>query len=323
MQKYFLILVILLFSMEGRTQKLSFFEPSDTFHKKRFYTALSLSTATYSIFSVGLYNSWYKKHNTGSFHLFNDWNEWKHMDKFGHVYTAYFQSVLCYKGAKWTGLSNKKSMLTGMLCGGLFQTTIEIMDGFSDKWGFSFPDFGANMLGLGIFAAQQHWWNEQRIYLKVSSIPQQYNNNLITSQNGLYTTSLHARTKELYGDNYLESYLKDYNAQVYWMSINLKSFLPQGKKWPSWLNFAVGYGAENMFGGFENRWNYKDSYFLIPGNEYPRLHQFYIGLDLDLQKIRTKNKTLNTVFTMLNVFKVPSPALEINSEGRITFHFFR
>ena len=123
------------------------------------------------IFSVGLYNSWYKKHNTGSFHLFNDWNEWKHMDKFGHVYTAYFQSVLCYKGAKWTGLSNKKSMLTGMLCGGLFQTTIEIMDGFSDKWGFSFPDFGANMLGLGIFAAQQHWWNEQRIYLKVSSIP--------------------------------------------------------------------------------------------------------------------------------------------------------
>jgi hypothetical protein len=322
-KKFLPLLMILFFSVSVNAQKLSFFEPSDTFHKKRFYAALAISGSTYSIFSVGLYNSWYKKHNTGSFHFFNDWNEWKHMDKFGHIYTAYFQAALCYKGAKWTGLSHKKSMLTGMICGGLFQTTIEVMDGFSDKWGFSIPDFGANLVGLGIFASQQHWWNEQRIYLKVSSIPQEYSKNSILSENGLYTTTLHQRANDLYGSNYLESYLKDYNAQVYWMSVNIKSFLPEKVSWPSWLNLALGYGAENMYGGFENRWAIKESYFSLPPGTYPRYHQFYIGLDLDFQKIRTRNKALNSLLTMMNVFKLPSPALEINSEGRLTFHFFR
>ena len=42
--------------------------------------------------------------------------------------------------------------------------------------------------------------------------------------------------------------LKDYNAQTYWFSANLKSFFPE-IKFTAWLNVAVGYGAEGMFGG--------------------------------------------------------------------------
>lgn len=314
---------LLLLAIPAKTQKLSFFEPADSFHRQRFYTALGISSATYAGFSVGLYHAWYKNYQGGGFRLFNDWGEWRHMDKIGHVYTAYFQSVLCYNGARWTGLNKKNSMLTGLICGGLFQTTIEVMDGFSEKWGFSVPDIAANFTGLGIFAAQQYWWDEQRIYLKVSSIPVSYSRTEITSVDGTETSSLYERSRDLYGNSFAERYLKDYNAQTYWMSVNLHSFLPEGNRWPKWLNLALGYGAENMYGGYKNTWEGDFSRYELDADKYPRYSQFYLGFDLDFQKIRTRNRAVNTLLTMFNVFKVPSPALEINTLGQIKFHVFR
>ena len=92
--------------------------------------------------------------------------EWKQVDKVGHIYTAYLQGVLCYKGAQWVGLSEGQSIATGIICGSLFQTTIEVMDGFSTQWGFSIGDFAANALGVGAFALQQKYWGEQRILMQ-------------------------------------------------------------------------------------------------------------------------------------------------------------
>ena len=316
-------LCFLLPAIPAKTQELAFFEPADSFHRQRFYTALGISSSTYTGFSVGLYHAWYKNYQGGGFRFFNDWGEWRHMDKIGHVYTAYFQSVLCYNGARWTGLNKKNSLLTGLLCGGLFQTTIEVMDGFSEKWGFSVPDIAANFTGFGIFAAQQYWWDEQRIYLKVSSIPVSYSRAEIRSVDGKETSSLYKRSRDLYGTSFAERYLKDYNAQTYWMSVNLHSFLPEGNRWPKWLNLALGYGAENMFGGYKNTWEGDFSRYELDADKYPRYSQFYLGFDLDFQKIRTRNRAVNTLLTMFNVFKVPSPALEINTLGQIKFHIFR
>ena len=45
---------------------------------------------------------------------------------------------------------------------------IEVMDGFSTHWGFSKGDMLANIIGTGLFAAQQKWWGEQRMSLKFS-----------------------------------------------------------------------------------------------------------------------------------------------------------
>ena len=58
----------------------------------------------------------------------------------------------------------------------------------------------------------------------------------------------------------VERMLKDYNGQTYWLSANLKSFF-QGSNIPAWLNVAVGYGADGMFGGFENKWIDEDHGF--------------------------------------------------------------
>lgn len=303
-------------------QKSSFFTPSDTFNQKRFNYALGISAVTYTGFSIGLYHTWYKQYPQGKFHFFDDYGEWNNMDKIGHVYTSYFQGVLCYRGARWTGLSDDKSIMVGAICGSLFQTTIEVMDGFSTEWGFSLSDMGANTAGIGLFALQQKYWKEQRISLKVSSYPKSYPDYYVIGDQGT-KMSLQDRADDLFGSSFPERFLKDYNAQVYWASVNVNSFLPENNNWPDWLNVAVGYGADNMFGGFENEWESNGELFAVDTEEYPRVHQFYLGLDLDLTKIKTENPFLKGVLSMFNIFKAPSPAIELNSRGEFTFHILR
>jgi len=315
-----LISIFILMNVIGKTQ--SFLVPADTLNKKRFNTALAFTATTYTAFSVGLYNIWYRKFDQGPFHLYNDLGEWGHMDKLGHVHTAYLQGVLCYQGARWTGLNKKKSILTGMICGTLFQSTIEVMDGFSSKWGFSLPDIAANVTGTSVFALQQHYWDEQRISIKVSSIPKQYSRSAIYSNDGSAFSSADDRANDLFGNNYFEQFLKDYNAQTYWASVNVHSFLADGNKWPQWLNVAVGHSAENMYGGYNNTWEEGGKTFSLD-NEFPRYHQFFLGFDVDLPKLKPKNPFLKTICSVFNIFKIPSPALEINTQGEIKFHLLR
>lgn len=301
----------------------SFFVPADSFSQKRFHTALAFSTVTYSAFSVGLYHAWYKNFDKGSFQLFNDWGEWRHMDKWGHVYSSYFQSALCYNGARWTGLNRNKSIWTGVAISTLFQTTVEVMDGFSTKWGFSLPDVASNTAGSFLFAAQQYFWNEQRISLKLSSSVKNYPNEQIVSTDGLQTEFLRDRVYNLYGSGLLERYLKDYNAQVYWASIKVESFLPDTHRWPSWLNIALGYSAENMFGGFDNSWTQDGHIFVLNQQAFPRYSQFFIGLDIDLPSLNPRNPFLKTVCSVFNIFKIPGPAIELNTQGQIKFHLIK
>ena len=93
---------------------------------------------------ASLYSVWYKDYPQSNFHFFNDWNEWNQLDKFGHFGSAYYLSRWGTSLVRWTGYSPKKSAILGTGMGYLFQTTIEVMDGFSSKWGFSPGDVLAN-----------------------------------------------------------------------------------------------------------------------------------------------------------------------------------
>ncbi len=301
----------------------SFFTAADTLNKNRVFASLAITSVTSTTFAIGLYNTWYKKFETGPFHFFNDLNEWNQMDKAGHIHTAYFQSLLCYKGARWTGMSKKSSIWTGFLSGMIFQTTVEVFDGFSSKWGFSFPDMMANISGGGIFALQQHYWNDQRISIKISSIPKEYSNSALKSDDGSSFTTLQKRSQNLFGNNFFERYLKDYNAQTYWASLNVYSFLGENNVWPKWLNLAVGFGSENLYGGFENSWTENNKSYTLKNDAFPRYRQFYLSFDIDFTKLKSKSPFIKTLFSGLNIFKVPAPALEINTEGRIVFHLLR
>lgn len=95
------------------------------------------------------------------------------------------------------------------------------------------------------------------------------------------------------------------------MSANIWSFAKESN-FPKWLNVAFGYGTEGMLEGETSLNN--------PFSQDP-YRQFYLSLDVDLTKIKTTSRFLQTVFATINFIKIPDPALEYNSRGNFKFHF--
>jgi hypothetical protein len=166
---------------------------------------------------------------------------------------------------------------------------------------------GANLTGSSLFALQQFGWGEQRIQLKFSS------------HKKTYDPALSARANELFGKSGPERLLKDYNGQTYWYSFNLKSFISRSHL-PGWLNISIGYGAEGMFGGFENVAIDKNGNTTFERRDIKRRRQWYLSPDIDVTRIKTKSKVLKTFFAGLNAIKIPGPSLEFSS-GRLKGHW--
>lgn len=287
----------------------------DSFNKKRFIGLATLSAGIYGTSVYALSKAWYQDNPRTGFQFFNDWGEWNHMDKLGHSYTAYFEAEGGTLGAGWTGMSNKAATWTGLGAAFIMQTTVEMLDAYSEKWGFSWPDMAFNGAGLALFGFQQLHWKEQRIRLKISSSLARYDQRFVQSLSGQTSTQLADRSEELFGSGLLERFLKDYNAQTIWLSVNPKSFWPQAK-FPKWLNIAFGYGAENLYGGFSNSWSRDQEIFVLSDSDFPRYRQWYLSPDLDLRRIDTGSKFFNTVLTVVNIFKVPAPAFGF-SRGKL------
>jgi hypothetical protein len=266
-----------------------------------------LTGGAIAIFSTGsllaLNDAWYKAYSRTAFHTFNDSKEWLQVDKAGHMWSVYTLSRHTGSLWKWAGMDDKNAVLAGSLSSLAYLTAIEFMDGHSAKWGWSWADITANAAGAGLYATQAFLWNEQRLSLKFSAHKETYD------------ASLDARANDLFGRHLTERLLKDYNNQTYWLSVNLKSFIPRTTL-PPWLNLAAGYGAAGMLGGFDNSWSDRNGVH----HERPdivRTRQFYLSPDIDFTKINTQKKTLKVMFEILNSIKIPAPALMINSKGKL------
>ena len=313
------ILIFLLFQIGktyvcfSQTLKIdNFLTPSDTLNKRRLNGLIGVGTSSYITSIVLLKSVWYDKFAASDFHFFNDYGEWRGADKMGHALTAYNESQWAYEALHWAGVKDKKAIWMGMGSGMLCQTAIEVLDGFSKDWGFSLPDMTANVSGCALFGIQQSLWHEQRLCLKVSNFPKNYSKTPVPVNGKLISVADIAGN--LYGTSYSKTFFKDYNACIWWLSANPNSFSKKSK-FPAWLNIAVGYSAENVFGGYRNT---------PPTNtaEYPRYSQYLLSFDIDLSRIKTKNKFLNTLLHAINFVKIPAPALEYNSLGKFKLHPF-
>jgi hypothetical protein len=260
-------------------------------------SSLALTSASLTYFN----EVWYKEYKTKSLHQFNDNKEWYQLDKCGHAFATYQTGRLMMDAMNWSGYSKKKQLIIGGLSGFTYMAAIELMDGFSDGWGFSWGDIYANALGSGFAIGQKVLWNEQRIQIKFS-----------------YYNSQYAKyNPKLLGESAYSQFLKDYNGQIYWLSINPSSFIKKENKFPKWLNIAFGYGANGMIGANDN------SILTEYGNQiyFNRYRQGYFSLDVDLTRIKTKSKILKSVFSCLNIIKIPFPNLEF-SERKLKFNYY-
>lgn len=295
MKNLFFFIGFLLLTFNSVAQNSNFYKKSDTLNKKRRNAVIITESILAGGTLVALNQLWYKNHPRTSFHFKNDNSDWKQVDKIGHFMTSYYVGKVGMEVLDWSGVSKKNQLIYGATFGFTFLTAVEILDGFSKNWGASTGDILANAAGTSLLIGQELLWEEQRITVKYS----------------FHQTKYAKQRPNVLGENYLQQALKDYNGQTYWLSANIWSFNKKSN-FPKWLNVAVGYGADGMLYG-EN--TVANSAFQDP------FRQFYLSLDLDLTKIKTKSKFLKTLFSVVNFIKIPSPTLEFDTKGRIKFHY--
>jgi hypothetical protein len=243
---------------------------------------------------------WYKDMERVPFHFYNDNAGYKQIDKFGHAYGAYVESLIGYKGLRSCGVSKKNALIYGGSLGFFLQLPIEIFDGLYEGWGFSIGDVVANAAGSALLIGQEILFDEQIIQYKFSFRPSPYA----------------AQAHGYLGNNFMESLWYDYNGHNYWFSINANKIIPSPHI-PAWLNLALGYSAGGMFGEFENKRTHR-------GKEIPetqRYRQLLLSLDIDCSKIKTNNKLLKTLFNSAVLIKIPAPTLELNTLGKLRGHW--
>jgi len=271
-----------------------FAQEDSLLHRRRSRVLCATSLATAGASYAALNELWYKNYARTSLHSFNDNSEWMQVDKIGHAFTSYTLTRYINDLHAWANPSKKqywKSASTSML----YMTTIEILDGRSNAWGFSWGDMIANASGIFTHAVQHFYWNEQRIVLKFS-----------------YSPSSFAHTnEEVLGRNFQQRILKDYNAQTYWASFNIHRFLAPGADFPRWLNIAFGYGATKMTSA-------KTSVDDV--NNFQREREFYFSFDADLERVRWKKKWMRRTAKVLSFIKIPGPTLEIRDNGKLKLH---
>lgn len=265
---------------------------SSALNHKRLRTIGVASAVGYTAGLATLNYVWYKDTERQSFRFFNDNAEWKQVDKAGHFFSSFYLSDLSSRALRTANVSERKADLIGAVSGLMLTLPIEVFDGYSDGYGASAGDVIADAVGPAFFLAQKFAWKEIRIHPKFS----------------FHRTGYPPLRPELLGDNRFSEIVKDYNGQTYWLSFDVDKFT----SFPSWLNIAIGYGAEDMIFARDQQ---------NEQNGYHPYRQYYLAIDFDLTAIPTRSKWVKSFLYILNTVRLPAPALEF-SRGQTKFHPF-
>jgi hypothetical protein len=230
---------------------------------------------------------WYSGYERTAWHTFNDGKNWMQMDKLGHFYSAYQFSSLTAKSFRWSGVKPKTAACIGAGVGWSYLFGIEMLDGYSSGWGFSWNDIGANSLGSGLFLAQELLFKDQWIKTKFSY-----------SESGLAAS----RPSHL-GASFPEKLLKDYNAQTYWLCFS-PFYFSKNPNLPKWLAIAVGYSAHEKMVGDADLWTSPDG-----ARTFHAKREFILSFDIDVKQLPIKKRWLKMALSPFNTIKFPFPAL--------------
>jgi hypothetical protein len=289
MNKFFTLYFILCVSILNSQLN---FKTTDSLNKIRLiYTTASISTVWAGSF-IALNKVWYSDFEKEKLHSFNDGNNWLQMDKIGHAYSCYHFSEILAKTYNWTGLSKNKAAILGSSVAWSYQFSIEILDGMSSAWGFSWWDIVANSAGSLIYLGQELGLKKQFIQFKFSFYPSKY-----------------AQYRPNYlGSTFSEQILKDYNAQSYWLTFSPFSFY-KNSKW-KWLNLALGYSVDGKLIG-------NNDYFqTIDGQtEFFAKREWLLSLDIDVKSLPIKKRWLKTLLSPFNSIKFPLPSIIFNGNS--------
>jgi hypothetical protein len=225
-------------------------------------------------------NGWWKD-NRAPFHFREDLVYGLGVDKIGHFYGASAMAFVVQKSVEWANVQASKAIWFGSGAALLFQTYVEVEDGFS-AWGFDRVDFASDAGGAAWPLLQYYVPFFRNFDLKLSYTPSQ----LINNPGG----------SGFKGQKHLM--IDDYEGQTLWLSFYPDRLLPKNVEsyWPDFLSVAVGYGARD-----------------IAKKGTTPYQVYFLALDYDMTKIIPDNTWfLKTLGRALNFIHFPAPAVRIS-----------
>lgn len=247
-------------------------------HPVRFGVVTGTVAATIAGIHFYQANGWWKD-NRSAFHFQEDLTYGRSVDKLGHFYGGIAAAFILRKSYAWAGLSDEASLYWGSAGSLLFQTYVEVEDGFS-TWGFDRVDWAADLGGALWPIAQHHSPFLRNFDFKFSYHPSPELNN----PGGI----------GFKGQRHIM--FDDYEGQTLWLSMNVHNLLPNSVNhvWPEFLNVAVGYGARDVLT--------KQAYSVL-----------FLAFDLNMTKVIPDDTPfLKLLGEALNFIKFPMPAVQIS-----------
>lgn len=297
-------LILLLLGIQLLSSKSFAFEncKKDSLNKKELLINTSFISAA-AITYTGLYQLWYKNYPQTSFQYFNDLHEWKYMDKAGHICTAYHLNRTGYNLLEHYKIN--KPLLKSSIYSFTYMTGIEVFDGFSKNWGFSWYDIISNGIGTLIFASQENYLKKQLLKVKFSS----------------HMTSIASCRPNLLGNNKIERIFKDYNGQTYWLTLNLNQTFNEKFKLFKFIDLALGYSIDGFTGARDNStYNCTDCY--LDCENLSRTSSIMMSLDLNLNSFKGRNKFLDVLIQSLSIIKLPAPTFIMDKNPEFKLLYF-
>lgn len=200
-------------------------------------------------------------------------------DKFGHLYFSYALARNYSNLLEWTGLSKEESRWYGAGVSMLFQTYVEINDGFSEGeiyLGFSRGDMITNAIGAAWPVVQYYYPFTENIKPKISFYRSGTSNNI-------------------------DNIINDYESTNHWVSFDLFNILDMNVDFfPGIFSVAIGHSVANidrMGGGY---------------------HQIYLSPDINWSFLKKydfvkDSELLVILIDLLDSYKFPFPALELTN----------
>ena len=168
MKKYWPLLFLLLWGrVDVYAQRIQRNYP-DTLNTQKLVWTAGITGLTYAGGMSFLGWVWYSDVPRVPFHWYNDNAGYLQMDKMGHAYAAYGQSLLGYQAFRRAGVKRNAAIWWGGSLGFFMQLPIEIFDGLYQGWGFSWGDVLANTAGSALVMGQEYVFDRQLMRFKFS-----------------------------------------------------------------------------------------------------------------------------------------------------------